>query len=583
MSSASPNQIVMPRVLATLSTHALASLVFWVSCSSWAVQPQVATNAPQGHTQTPSHRSLCEVARAGDRPAVAEALRSKNDVNRLDPWGRTALFCAVESRKPKVVQDILDHGADPNHVADNGDTPILHAVEMNSLPIVETLARGGANINYAGENGMTPLMIAVAHSERPLFEALMEMGADPNKSHSGRDTPLLISIKKKDRYFIDRLLEAGANATNAGYRGTTPLMSALRTGQIKIAKKLLAIGGRANEVDDESCNAMTYAVNLPGVDVAFLRQLEIAGAKPDQQTRNGLTPLMIAAYKGEPSIVRYLLERGVNVNATTSDGYTALMLAIASRSNSISTIDLLVKNGSNVELIAKNGTTALKLACIAQDSNLIGYLYEQGAKADFDISSPEGLELSSILKQAMGDYFFSQSQYSQARTEYELAGSHYAELARLSDKNASLTSFLQHLNSASEGLLRLFPQPEQNPVRGREIQQALALRQANNTGTGTSGYYSYLKNHKNSNASFTSFGYNTEPPKQTTHTTTGVDRYRHEAEERALAYRRKARLMTSFVQCLDQSLKGRTHQDCMVEAMESQAVKDKNKGAGSSK
>ncbi len=537
----------------------IASIAVLGVCTSCSTTPQVTASAPKTS-------ELCVAALSRDRTAFAKALADGHDVSLLDEFGRSPLFCAVKSNSPEIVQDILDHGANPNHVADNGEAPILLAAKNGSLQTIEVLVRAGAYVDYVGEDGMSSLMIATAQSNRSLFDGILALGASPNASSSGFDTPLIIATKRSDTYFLNRLLEAGAKPDTPGRRRITPLMAALRAGHLQMAKILLAHKASASEVDDDGAGALTYAVGAKGVDLILLQELDDAGADPNQITRTGLTPLMIAVRTGRLDIVNFLLEQGADVNATTDQNYTALMIALAESPSNLAIIDLLVKNRSDVNKTANNGITALKLACFHEDSNAIGYLYSHAADADFDTDTPEGLQLSGTLKQALGDYYFANGQNMKARAEYDKASSYFQELERRNSEVATLTSFLETFESISAFVLSI-PLPQgKNFTHDRELQQAGALRYAEKTGTGTSGYYSYLESNRGAFIPFSSFGNESKQAKVRV-SQTGVEKAKREMLALASIYRQRSGLMKKFVICLDKYNLKKDIQACMVSAM----------------
>ena len=51
------------------------------------------------------------------------------------------------------------------------------------------------------------------------------------------------------------------------------------------------------------------------------------GADPDVSNINGQTPLMFAAFRNRPQLVKYLLSAGADPKATAEDGGTALSIA----------------------------------------------------------------------------------------------------------------------------------------------------------------------------------------------------------------------------------------------------------------
>ena len=89
----------------------------------------------------------------------------------------------------------------------------------------------------------------------------------------------------------------------------------------------------------------------------LLKQLYAKGAKIDH---DGWNPLIYAASKGYREIVRFLLDYGARVNATTDNGTTALMMA--ARGNHYDTVELLLKHGANASIKNEADGTALAWA-----------------------------------------------------------------------------------------------------------------------------------------------------------------------------------------------------------------------------
>jgi len=82
---------------------------------------------------------------------------------------------------------------------------------------------------------------------------------------------------------------------------------------------------------------------------------------------NNWSNLMLACFYGNLEIVEYLLNRGVDVNYQSLDGYTALMIASeqSNESSSIEVIIKLIENGAYVNFKnEKLGLNAFMLACI---------------------------------------------------------------------------------------------------------------------------------------------------------------------------------------------------------------------------
>ena len=78
-------------------------------------------------------------------------------------------------------------------------------------------------------------------------------------------------------------------------------------------------------------------------------------------SRNGVTPLMIAASKGLVEIAEVIIQAGANVNESGDEGWTALHKAALDQKDA-AICDLLMASGINVDLKDKSGKTALQLA-----------------------------------------------------------------------------------------------------------------------------------------------------------------------------------------------------------------------------
>ena len=96
-------------------------------------------------------------------------------------------------------------------------------------------------------------------------------------------------------------------------------------------------------------------------DVEKVKDLLTKGAEVDVRDRNGMTPLLLAARKGNSETVRLLLAHGANVNA--QDYYLAWTpLILASALGHKKVVKLLLEHGADIDIKDQNGMTALKYA-----------------------------------------------------------------------------------------------------------------------------------------------------------------------------------------------------------------------------
>jgi uncharacterized protein len=104
--------------------------------------------------------------------------------------------------------------------------------------------------------------------------------------------------------------------------------------------------------------------NLP-----LVRRLQAGGATLDGA---GWTPLIYAATGGHAAVVRYLLDQGVRVDATSPNGTTALMMAV--REHRIDVADLLIARGADPTRRNGAGLSALDYAEQGNETELAARL-----------------------------------------------------------------------------------------------------------------------------------------------------------------------------------------------------------------
>ena len=125
------------------------------------------------------------------------------------------------------------------------------------------------------------------------------------------------------------LLEQGANPNIQGMFGFTPLNCTMGGRSAPSVKKELVILLLRYHADPNGSNfdgrvALMDSAEL-SLDICNL--LIDAGANVNAQSRNGETPLLLAALRGQIEIVKLLLERGAKVDTADIDGYTPLRTA----------------------------------------------------------------------------------------------------------------------------------------------------------------------------------------------------------------------------------------------------------------
>ena len=214
------------------------------------------------------------------------------------------------------------------------------ALIANDLDRVKFLVGKGADVNQADNQGWTPLLSAARQRHDDMIKLLIELGADVNLAKSDGTTPLIAAASRDHVPSIKVLLAHGADIEKPGPQGFRALPLAIADDNYEAAKALIEAGAKVNEP---------------------------SGAE-------GLTPLMVAAAQTAPAegamflpsstrpidIAKGLIERGANVNAQSTKGVTALM--IAATHNNPPMIGLLMESGADASLKDDQGQTATDVA-----------------------------------------------------------------------------------------------------------------------------------------------------------------------------------------------------------------------------
>ncbi|MBI2438270.1 MAG: ankyrin repeat domain-containing protein, partial [Lentisphaerae bacterium] len=149
-----------------------------------------------------------------------------------------------------------------------------------------------------------------------------------NKKHGG--TPLL-HWAVGNAEFVRYLLDRGADADGKDYKGMTPLFAAVLLGSPESLGLLLDNGADINQVLVTESDTLCWVGWRDETKHQFVRL-------------HNVTPLLLAVCGWRQNMLETLLAHGVDVNARTPEGYTALV--VAEKTHNKKFADLLRRNGA---------------------------------------------------------------------------------------------------------------------------------------------------------------------------------------------------------------------------------------------
>ncbi|CCG56377.1 ankyrin repeat-containing protein [Brachyspira pilosicoli WesB] len=402
----------------------------------------------------------------------------------------TPLFLAVQFGYNDLAKELIKEGADVNARASDMETEdgidmLYYAVKNNNPEMTKILIDKGLDKNrdYGYEYSYYLTDIAIGNNNLDVLKLLVKKG-------DSKETLIPKAVQENNIEMVKYLLSIGqdinAQIFYDGFWVDSPLKVAAENGYIEMAKFLIDEGANLNSSDDY----MYYAINSGNYDIAKLLvdndvfnlntnttreeaielsknqkyyeiekllsskdsnnidgydELMNAVSKGDMKALEKLikddtdlnkqyskiTPLGLAAARNDKEIVKFLVEKGADINLEDGYGYTPLIIAMKYRNLNLAKdiIDLkpdlnaicsatgdtpltylvrevwfgtdvcyyLIKNGADVNKKNNNGDTPLIVFVqnFILSYGMLGVLINMGA--DYNIKNKEGKTAMDIV------------------------------------------------------------------------------------------------------------------------------------------------------------------------------------------
>ncbi len=390
-----------------------------------------------GYLIDPSAERLVLAARYGQNDTVRYLLDGGMRVDARDSYGNTALIAAASSGNAELVALLLELGANIEARNNEEFSVLMGASVKGNFETVHQLLEANAQVDKMNNEGETALFLAVKYGHYRAAKVLLNSGAKPNLKNKIRAnvynsgfTPLMYAVTHGVTQrpvewgsLAQVLLQNGADPNLANTHGDTAMVFARN----RNAQSMMAILKRHGGKDGFAYGSLSLDEGLIKAirlgDLHQVRFLLPSGANVNYVDRNGVTPLMAAAYENELDVLVLLVDGGAVVNFVTtglrqfalsrshaplseralieaaSRGDTALNVAV--RKGNLLAAQFLLQQGARVDLANRHGEPPLLIAATAGNAELVKLLLANKAKPN-TLEQDSRANRMALVKQAVG-------------------------------------------------------------------------------------------------------------------------------------------------------------------------------------
>ncbi|KAH8587884.1 ankyrin repeat-containing domain protein [Bisporella sp. PMI_857] len=209
--------------------------------------------------------------------------------------------------------------------------------------------------------------------------------------------PLFLAVSRHGLDMVEIIVEAGADLLAKDANGSTAVHAAAKKGDKAVLKYLLGKLRGHNVVIDANATGTGTGISIRDLQASVLPECMLAstfdpevaeilvgqyGLDVNQTVERHFTALQVACAKGTLGVVKWLLERGADVNMRGGPYGTALCAAVESEKDAEQKVRLLlVEKGAAVNLFKAGQPTALQRVASKGKglSTLLDLLLDSGA------------------------------------------------------------------------------------------------------------------------------------------------------------------------------------------------------------
>ncbi|XP_065650777.1 putative ankyrin repeat protein RF_0381 [Hydra vulgaris] len=342
-------------------------------------------------------------------------------LNETDSKGFSAIHHTLYNKKftdlqkISIIEDLIDHGADPFILTIHGKSAFICACELGYLDIVKIMCKHkNCNVNATSLRGWPAIQFALEANKLLVVEFLLSIGASITMSSSCGESMYHTIARVGDdsiRSTSTILTYVSQMKDIKDNRGRTPLHIACTYGRLAIVKLLLEHGADAPIADDygeTSTKKLIDWFNTKGsrlasdeifdrlqytISVDNIRQIQ--SIVNNKTTNNGDTEMHIAVRENN---IEYITNNN-SINDENDDALTPLLLAI--KCNNVEAFRILLSACDDINQTNSQGLTPLNLVSATGNTGIVRILLEQD---NIDVNKSDKSGYSPLNNAARGQF-----------------------------------------------------------------------------------------------------------------------------------------------------------------------------------
>ncbi len=260
-------------------------------------------------------------------------------------------------------------------VTDDGDTPLMIAASRGNLQIIKYLIQKGGDVHQKNKHHENAVFFAAKNGQMETLHFLQEAGADFLVINDKGENALMLAAQNGHKDSVSLLLDHGVPADLKSKNGNTAFQYALESSQFEIAELLF------KKTTTNAKEEALFKAIIKG-DIDSVRWLVEHGVSLAATTESQLTPILFAARLGKTQLIEYFL--GIEpdlIQATDKDGDNLLFVAIKTQ-RSLLVMHLIEKGYFSIHDHNSKGKTPLLVAAEMNSETIVTFLHQSGASLE---------------------------------------------------------------------------------------------------------------------------------------------------------------------------------------------------------